>query len=312
MSRIRHPARSSRGTTSMWSRKLGACAVIGGAVFLGAAPGASGAVSCPDVDAPPGAVGIERSATAIVCLVDHERTAAGLGTVSINAQVRTAAQGHAEDMATRGYFAHESPEGGDPGTRLLLSGFVWSTYGENIAAGQQTPREVMEAWLASPPHCRTLMTPRFTVAGYGIALASTGPYWVQNFARPVLFGPTMVEQEAPSCPRPPTPFGGTAPATGVRTAVATTSPTTTTTPRVRVTARRTGRRLRVAIVLLGADGRTYATAVRVRQRGRTVRTRKLRRSARTTQRLTIGLPAAARGQVRVTTGGARTVTANFR
>lgn len=74
-------------------------------------PQASAAVSCPDVDSMPAAVGVERSVAAMDCLVNHERTSAGLGALTVHPNVRLAAQRYAEDMAVRNYFSHDSPEG---------------------------------------------------------------------------------------------------------------------------------------------------------------------------------------------------------
>jgi hypothetical protein len=298
---------------------LALAAGAGVALLVGGAPGASAASACPDSVSPPAAVGAERAVAAIACLVNHERMAAGLGSVSLDPRVRAAAQRHAEDMVARSYFAHESPEGGDPGTRLIAAGYLWSAYGENIAAGQQTPEEVMASWLDSPTHCHTLMTPGYTVGGYGIAPAADGPYWVQDFARGLATGLTTTPAASPACPRTPAPFGGTAPAAGPsRAPAAIVAPTAGPPPAVAtaralrpsVRARRSGRRLRVAVVLPTGSGGTIT--VRVRQRGRTVHARTLRRRpAGTTLRLVVRLRTAGRGRVVVRAGGSRAVTTSF-
>lgn len=307
---------ATRGRTREGART--AVVVLALSALAVGAPGATAAAPCPDVDAPPGAIGIARSTAAVGCLVNHERTAAGLGALAVDAQVRRAAQDYAVDMATRRFFAHESPEGSDPGSRLLAAGFGWSAYGENIAAGQPTAREVMADWLASPGHCRNLMTAMFTVAGYGVATAADGPYWVQEFGRPLTSGVLASARPAPACPRIPTPFGATpqvpsgeagpaSGATGGAGRPATNHGTTAPTP----TVRRSGRRLRIAIGLPADDGRT-TVVVRVRQAGRTVRSSTMRRPAGTTQRMSVRLPKARGGRVLVRAGVARTVGVSFR
>jgi uncharacterized protein YkwD len=50
-----------------------------------------------------------------------------------------AAHQHAQDMNDRGYFAHITPEGLDPGGRLTQVGFPWTSWGESSAAGSQDP-----------------------------------------------------------------------------------------------------------------------------------------------------------------------------
>lgn len=46
-----------------------------------------------------------------------------------------ASRGHSQDMSARNYFAHNTPEGIDPGQRMTAAGFPWNSWGESIAAG---------------------------------------------------------------------------------------------------------------------------------------------------------------------------------
>ncbi|HJR68496.1 MAG TPA: CAP domain-containing protein, partial [Gammaproteobacteria bacterium] len=67
------------------------------------------------------------------------------------------------------------------------TGYAWRGSGENVAAGQRTAEEVVEAWLDSPGHCATLMEPKFTETGIAFALApgkNPDVYWTQVFAAP--------------------------------------------------------------------------------------------------------------------------------
>ncbi len=81
----------------------------------------------------------------VVALVNKERAAAGCGPVTEDPQLDRAAQGHSDDMAARGFFDHTDPDGDGPGERITAAGYRWSTYGENIAKGQQTPQAVMDS-----------------------------------------------------------------------------------------------------------------------------------------------------------------------
>ncbi len=49
----------------------------------------------------------------------------------VQENLMAAAQGHAEDMVQRDFYAHESPEGLTPGDRLLRAGYPFATHGEN-------------------------------------------------------------------------------------------------------------------------------------------------------------------------------------
>jgi uncharacterized protein YkwD len=91
-------------------------------------------------------------------------------------------------MLKRTYYAHESPEGSTPRQRLLAAGFPGEVVGENLAAGQTSVENVMEAWLHSVDHRRNILEPRFTHLGVGITVGSYQHryrvMWVQDFAAP--------------------------------------------------------------------------------------------------------------------------------
>ncbi|MFE2283636.1 sigma-70 family RNA polymerase sigma factor [Streptomyces sp. NPDC059443] len=120
-------------------------------------------------------------AAQVIALVNSERAAAGCGPLKDDAQLRTAAQGHSDDMAQRDYFSHTDPDGGDPGQRTTAAGYRWSTYGENIAMGQQTPAQVMDAWMKSPGHRANILNCSFKDIGVGVHQGAGGPWWTQNF-----------------------------------------------------------------------------------------------------------------------------------
>jgi len=91
-----------------------------------------------------------------------------------------AAQGHSDDMYQNDFFAHEGSNGSDPGDRLDQVGYTWQAYNENIAKGYPTEESVIEGWLTSSGHCRNIMNSDMTE----MAVATTGSYWTQMFARP--------------------------------------------------------------------------------------------------------------------------------
>ncbi|WP_405875784.1 sigma-70 family RNA polymerase sigma factor [Streptomyces sp. NBC_00005] len=117
----------------------------------------------------------------VVALVNKERAAAGCGALTEDAQLEKAAQGHSDDMAARNFFDHTNPDGADPGQRITAAGYRWSTYGENIAQGQQTPEAVMESWMNSAGHRANILNCSFKDIGVGIHKGSGGPWWTQDF-----------------------------------------------------------------------------------------------------------------------------------
>lgn len=92
---------------------------------------------------------------------------------------------HARDMGINDYFEHTSLDGRSATDRMRQAGFMGaSPTGENIAAGQNSPAEVVQAWIDSPGHCRNLMDPEYRVLGVGYSDGHEGQFskfWVQNF-----------------------------------------------------------------------------------------------------------------------------------
>ncbi|MEU4169888.1 sigma-70 family RNA polymerase sigma factor [Streptomyces sp. NPDC026665] len=117
----------------------------------------------------------------VVALVNKERAAAGCGPLTEDPQLEDAAQAHSDDMAARNFFEHTNPDGVDPGKRITAAGYRWSTYGENIAKGQQTPESVMESWMNSPGHRANILNCSFKNLGVGVHKGSGGPWWTQDF-----------------------------------------------------------------------------------------------------------------------------------
>ncbi len=99
----------------------------------------------------------------------------------------SAAQRHSRSMAERDYFSHNDPNGDSPFDRARAAGYRGKQVGENIAAGQGSPRAAMDSWLASPGHCANLMNPRFTQVGAAYAAqtrSENGIYWTMMFGAP--------------------------------------------------------------------------------------------------------------------------------
>ncbi|MCT9006798.1 sigma-70 family RNA polymerase sigma factor [Streptomyces rhizosphaerihabitans] len=117
----------------------------------------------------------------VVALVNKERAAAGCGPLTEDAQLEDAARAHSDDMAARAFFDHTNPDGADPGQRITAAGYRWSTYGENIAKGQQTPQAVMDSWMNSPGHRANILNCSFKNIGVGVHKGSGGPWWTQDF-----------------------------------------------------------------------------------------------------------------------------------
>ncbi|MFE6826218.1 CAP domain-containing protein [Streptomyces sp. NPDC057690] len=115
----------------------------------------------------------------IVQLVNAERSKVGCSPVALNAVLTKAAQAHSQDMAAQQNMSHTGSDGSDPGARITRAGYVWSTYGENVAYGYTTPEQVMSGWMSSPGHKANILNCAFKEIGVG--LAQPGSYWTQDF-----------------------------------------------------------------------------------------------------------------------------------
>ena len=101
-----------------------------------------------------------------------------------NPLLEKAAAAHAQDMADKNYFRHESPDGRDMAERVEQAGYRYRAVGENILAGEPTARAAIDTWLAAPGHCKNIMNPAYTEVGMAYAAnehSQYGVYWVQNF-----------------------------------------------------------------------------------------------------------------------------------
>jgi hypothetical protein len=167
----------------------------------------------------------------VVERVNAERSAVGLARLGVNYSLMDAAWSHSSHMRAIGRICHSGCGDGDPGSRISATGYQWSWYGENVAAGFGSASAVVEAWMASPGHRANILKPEFT----DIGVAVIDGYWTQVFARPARGYQTVTPPAgAPGGPTvaPPTT------ATGTPTSTVTPRPTPTATP---VSACREGR-----------------------------------------------------------------------
>ena len=118
----------------------------------------------------------------VVRLVNAERAKAGLSPLGTFDALTAAAQLRAPELITK--FDHTRPNGSKCFTALEEAGVSgYYTAGENIAAGQRSPAEVVDGWMNSPGHRANILNPDFTHIGVGYIQGGGGygHYWVQLF-----------------------------------------------------------------------------------------------------------------------------------
>ena len=118
----------------------------------------------------------------VVYYTNIEREKQGLTPLRLDTHVSRVARLKSEDLRDQAYFAHESPTYGSPFDMMESFGIDYRMAGENIAAGQTTPEEVVRAWMNSTGHRENILTPEYTHIGVGYVYGGDyRHYWTQMF-----------------------------------------------------------------------------------------------------------------------------------
>lgn len=121
-------------------------------------------------------VSIAFGTASVADLSNQYRTDAGLTSLTVSDSLTVSAQAKADDMATKAYFSHNTPEGATPWTFFDSVGYSYATAGENLALTNQSASSVADGWFNSPGHRANLLSSAFTEVGYGIAFVPTFSY----------------------------------------------------------------------------------------------------------------------------------------
>ena len=178
---------------------------------------------------------------AFVVLLNDYRAQNGLGPLSVDSSIQSAAEWMSTDMGENNYFSHTDSLGGSPWDRMCNFGYCYNTWkGENIAAGYATAETVFEAWQNSPGHNSNMLSGSYVVIGIArvyTAGSTYGYYWTNDFGGfqaepPPPPAPTITPSPTPSpaATATMTPSPTAAPATPAPTATPTPSPTPTPAP----------------------------------------------------------------------------------
>ena len=152
-----------------------------------ATPSPARAASCPGADANGGTA--EARTAAVVCLASEARARAHRTALRGASALKRSAALKVDAIERCDAFSH-TPCGSPMARAMQRTGYARGCYsvGENLAwvTIGVTPRDVVEAWLASPQHRANLLDRRFRdtgVASRVVTLAEAGrvELWVQHF-----------------------------------------------------------------------------------------------------------------------------------
>ncbi len=160
--------------------------------------------------APRPVVGSDDLEVRIHALINRERERHGLAPLAHDDRLSRIARSHSCDMARRGYFSHESPEGSDFSDRYrearyacsIQAGSTYYLGAENIAlnnlyasvrtvkgtayyewsTAEEIARTTVQGWMGSAGHRKNILTPHWGREGIGVCIGPDGRVYItQNF-----------------------------------------------------------------------------------------------------------------------------------
>lgn len=103
----------------------------------------------------------------LIALVNKERASRNLQTLTADDTLTKIGRGHSADMFTRGYFAHNTPEGKNVSDRALEKNYSFLVIGENLAYAPSVAL-AHKGLMDSQGHRANILSPDFSSIGIGI------------------------------------------------------------------------------------------------------------------------------------------------
>src|SRR3989304_2374531 len=108
------------------------------------------------------------SPSEVINLTNQKRVEAGLPALEYSAPLTQAAKAKGEHMIAQDYWAHVAPDGTDPWSFFLNSGYKYRYAGENLARDFTNPTSAVDAWMASPSHRENMLSGKYKEIGIGV------------------------------------------------------------------------------------------------------------------------------------------------
>jgi uncharacterized protein YkwD len=107
---------------------------------------------------------------------NEERANLGLQPLALDSRLDSSAQAKCDDMATRNYWDHNTPDGVEPWTFIHNAGVKYLAAGENLYYGElgtADTDEVLQLWMNSTEHRANIVKPDYDNIGFGICRAAS-------------------------------------------------------------------------------------------------------------------------------------------
>ncbi len=148
------------------------------------------------------------SSSSLLASTNQQRTNEGATALSLNSALSSAAQAKANDMVSRDYWSHVTPDGEQPWAFISDAGYSYDSAGENLAYGFATSSETVIGWMNSPSHRENLLNVAYKEVGFGFAnsqdFINTGPQTivVAMYGTPHVQTAAAPVKQAPKSPAP--------------------------------------------------------------------------------------------------------------
>jgi uncharacterized protein YkwD len=112
-------------------------------------------------------------------LLNAQRNANGLPSLSLNGALTNSARGHSIDMVTHNLTQHDGSDGSTPRQRMSQAGYGGSWWGEIIYWGSGsygTPSQAVTWWMNDPPHKDVILNSHYADFGVGFVSCSSFAY----------------------------------------------------------------------------------------------------------------------------------------
>lgn len=152
----------------------------------------------------------EITATKVLEATNQAREKLNLSKLTLNDKLSTSAKSKAQDMFTKGYWAHNAPDGTTPWSFFQDAGYEYKFAGENLAKDFYNTDSLMTAWMKSPTHKANIVSPNYSEIGIGVVNGQLNGYEttlvVQHFGSPRngQVAPTHDDQLTETVPAPVT------------------------------------------------------------------------------------------------------------
>ncbi|MBI5079955.1 MAG: hypothetical protein HZB17_01430 [Chloroflexi bacterium] len=126
----------------------------------------------------------------VIVLLNAERAKAGLGQLTAQPQLMSAARAHSVDMACKNFLSHTGSDGSSPFDRMARFGYSFSAAAENVYAGGgpfNSPEAAVAGWMNSPGHRTNILNGAYVHIGSGYAFndaSEYGGYYANSFGKP--------------------------------------------------------------------------------------------------------------------------------